>query len=103
MRLGRPYQYATSRQLYHGLSGFERTMQPRSGDLVVWPGHVGIVLEPERHSFLSSIASGVKISFYSSSYWTAKGQCRFFHFSDIDKGSGDDTEDGQASLNGPGG
>ena len=84
MRLGLTYQYATSRRLYRGIRGFERMTQPRSGDLIVWPGHVGVVLEPEQHTFLSAIASGVKISSYSSSYWMARGRCRFFHFASAD-------------------
>jgi hypothetical protein len=83
-RLGRHYQYATSRRLYHGFTGFQRTQQPMPGDLVVWPGHVGVVLEPRQQSFLSSLASGIKVSSYSSSYWLAKGQCRFFHFVGVD-------------------
>lgn len=77
---GLPYEYATSRRLYRGLQGFERVGQPEPGDLAVWPGHVGIVVEPDEHTFLSAIASGVKISSYASPYWTKRGDVHFFRY-----------------------
>lgn len=77
---GLPYEYATSRTLYRGLEGFESVGQPESGDLAVWPGHVGIVIKPEKHTFLSAIASGVKISSYASRYWTKRGNVHFLRY-----------------------
>lgn len=77
---GLPYEYATSRRLYRGLKTFERVGQPEPGDLAVWPGHVGVVVQPEEHTFLSAIASGVKISSYASPYWMKRGDVRFFRY-----------------------
>jgi cell wall-associated NlpC family hydrolase len=77
---GLPYDYATSRRLYRGLDGFQRVIEPRPGDLAVWPGHVGIVVRPEQKTFLSAIASGVKLSSYASPYWKKKGIVHFFRY-----------------------
>jgi cell wall-associated NlpC family hydrolase len=77
---GLPYEYATSRRLYRGLESFERVGLPKPGDLAVWPGHVGIVVKPEEHTFLSAIASGVKISSYASPYWIKRGDVHFFRY-----------------------
>lgn len=77
---GLHYRYAASRRLYRGLDRFQRVNQPEPGDLVVWPSHVGIVVVPERHIFLSAIASGVKLSSYDSQYWTKKGNVHFLHY-----------------------
>lgn len=97
-RLGHHYQYATSRRLYRGFAGFRRTRKPLPGDLVVWQGHVGVVLEPKQHSFLSSLTSGIKVSSYSSSYWIARGHCRFFHFADNERGRNTGTEQALAQF-----
>lgn len=77
---GLHYRYATSRRLYRGLEKFQRVNQPERGDLVVWPGHVGIVVVPEQHTFLSAIASGVKRSSYVSQYWAKKGNAHFLRY-----------------------
>jgi hypothetical protein len=42
------YGYAPSRTLYDGMEGFRRVSHPEAGDLIVWRGHVGIVVDPER-------------------------------------------------------
>jgi cell wall-associated NlpC family hydrolase len=79
-RVGLHYQYATSHALYRGIEEFQRVPQPESGDLVVWRGHTGIVVDPSQHSFLSALKTGVKTSSYISRYWKRLGPPRFFRF-----------------------
>jgi hypothetical protein len=79
-RVGLHYQYATSRTLYRGIEEFQRVLQPNPGDLVVWRGHTGIVVDPSQHSFLSALRTGIKISSYISRYWKHRGPPRFFRF-----------------------
>src|SRR5208282_3519431 len=43
-RAGFPYSYASSATLYAGSGEFRRVVHPQPGDLVVWPGHVGIAV-----------------------------------------------------------
>jgi NlpC/P60 family len=77
---GLPYPYATSRELYAGAAPFKRVTRPLPGDLVVWPGHVGIVVNPRNHSFYSALTSGVGVEDYDSDYWRKRGQRRFFRY-----------------------
>ncbi|HWC18126.1 MAG TPA: NlpC/P60 family protein [Terriglobales bacterium] len=77
---GLHYPYATSNQIYEGIDGFERVLTPQPADLIVWPGHVGIVVNPQEHSFYSSLNSGLKIDSYDGSAWRARGPARFFRF-----------------------
>ena len=79
-RVGLHYQYATSHALYRGIEEFQRVPQPNPGDLVVWRGHTGIVVDPSKHSFLSALKTGVKTSSYISRYWKRLGPPRFFRF-----------------------
>jgi len=79
-QVGLYYKYQPSRVLYRGTSSFRRTYRPVAGDLIVWPGHVGIVIDPEQKTFVSVLRTGVKISPYTSSYWRRKGQARFFRY-----------------------
>src|SRR5437899_1856073 len=79
-RAGLPYSYAPSHKLYSGVRGFRRVHQPRAGDLIAWLGHVGIVVDPHQHSFLSALRSGVKVASYSSPYWQKKGPPRFLRY-----------------------
>src|SRR5215475_13488262 len=65
---GFPYEYASSRELYAGSANFTRVRAPQAGDLVVWQGHVGIVIEPRDHSFFSFVRSGPDTQFYDSPY-----------------------------------
>src|ERR1051325_7210673 len=44
-RAGFAYDYASSRELYMGSTNFTRVKTPQAGDLVVWRGHVGIVID----------------------------------------------------------
>jgi NlpC/P60 family protein len=80
-RAGLPYDYATSRDLYDGIDSFRRVHDPLPGDIIVWRGHVGIIVDPEEHSFLSALRSGVKVSEYDTRYWKRKGHPRFYRYS----------------------
>lgn len=74
------YGYAPSRMLYDGMEGFKRVAHPKPGDLIVWRGHVGVVVDPEETTFLSALRSGVKISSYQSHYWQRRGKPRFLRY-----------------------
>jgi cell wall-associated NlpC family hydrolase len=76
------YGYAPSRTLYAGMPGFRRVSHPLPGDLIVWPGHVGIVVDPDEQTFLSSLRSGVKTASYTSRYWKRRGRARFYRYMD---------------------
>ncbi len=75
---GIEYPYANSERLYRGAESFRRVSQPKAGDVVVWHGHAGIVVDPEEHTFLSALREGVKTASYDSPYWKSKGHPRFF-------------------------
>src|ERR1700756_1040366 len=77
---GFPYDYVSSRELYIGSRNFTRVRAPQPGDLVVWRGHVGIVIDPKEHSFFSSVRSGPDTQFYDSPYWRSRGIARFFRY-----------------------
>jgi len=77
---GFPYDYVSSRELYIGSTNFTRVRAPQAGDLVVWRGHVGIVIDPKEHSFFSSVRSGPDTQFYDSPYWRSRGSARFFRY-----------------------
>ena len=75
------YDYAPSLSLYKGeVQEFRRVSRPRAGDMIVWRGHVGIVVDPADHSFVSALRSGVRVSSYVSHYWKARGMPRFFRY-----------------------
>lgn len=49
---------------------FMKVDQPRAGDLVHWPGHIGIVLDPDQGEFIGSQTStGVAVANYKKGYW----------------------------------
>jgi len=77
---GFPYEYASSSDLYEGVDRFQRIAQPQVGDIVVWRGHVGIVVRPSHHVFFSFLSAGPGIEDYSSAYWKGRGQARFFRY-----------------------
>jgi len=77
---GFPYQYANSASIYTGVSEFRQVGRPRPGDLVVWPGHVGIVLNPRQHSFFSALRSGADVDSYNAPYWKERGRARFYRY-----------------------
>jgi hypothetical protein len=84
MHAGFAYDYVASRDVFSGVDHFRRVITPQPGDVIVWQGHIGIVVDPRRHSFYSSLNSGFAISSYQSAYWTARGTPRFYRFFLID-------------------
>ncbi len=79
-RAGLPYRYANSSELYAGIDEFREVASPQTGDLVVWRGHVGIVINPAEHSFFSRLRSGPGVDSYDSPYWKKRGRPRFFRY-----------------------
>jgi hypothetical protein len=79
-RAGFPYQYAPSADLYAGIDEFQRVASPQPGDLAVWRGHAGVVINPVQHSFFSLLSSGPEVDFYDSPYWKQRGRPRFFRY-----------------------
>ena len=77
---GFEYPYASSFELYAGSENFERVRHPQPGDLIVWPGHVGIVLEPLEHSFYSLVSTGLQAQNYQGPYWKSRGRPRFYRY-----------------------
>ena len=79
-RAGLVYDYASSSDLYAGAEEFRQVRRPQPGDLVVWPGHVGIVVNPAQRTFYSALSSGLGVDAYDSAYWKQRGHPRFFRF-----------------------
>jgi hypothetical protein len=79
-RAGFPFEYASSSDLYQGTDEFRRVATPQPGDLAVWRGHAGIVVNPAQHSFFSVLHSGPGVDSYDSPYWRQRGQPRFFRY-----------------------
>ena len=77
---GFDYPYASSFDLYAGNENFRRVKVPQPGDLIAWPGHVGIVLDPAEHSFYSLVRSGLKAENYYARYWRSRGKARFYRY-----------------------
>lgn len=79
-RAGLKYPYQESRVLYRGVPDFERVKKPQPGDLIVWRGHVGIVVSPQSKLFLSSVRSGIVTESWTSDQWIARGHARFLRY-----------------------
>lgn len=79
-RAGFHYSYASSSDLYAGTSEFQRVPHPQPGDLAVWSGHVGIVVNPAQHIFFSALRSGLGIDTYDAPYWKERGRVRFYRY-----------------------
>jgi hypothetical protein len=77
---GFDYSYASSFELYAGNESFARVKHPQPGDLIAWPGHVGIVLEPAEHSFYSLVSTGLESQNYEGAYWRSRGRPHFYRF-----------------------
>jgi len=79
-RAGFPYPYADSDDLYDGVPEFRPVSHPEPADLVVWHGHVGIVIHPSGHKFFSFLSKGPGVDDYQSRYWKSRGQPRFYRY-----------------------
>jgi cell wall-associated NlpC family hydrolase len=79
-RAGFPYSYAPSSDLYVGTPAFRRVAHPQAGDLVVWQGHAGIVVNPAQHVFYSALRSGLGTDAYDAPYWKDRGHPRFYRY-----------------------
>lgn len=77
---GFPYPYAKSADLYRGQASFVRVSAPQPGDLIVWRGHVGLVLDVRQHLFYSALRSGLQTEDYTSAYWRRRGTPRFYRY-----------------------
>jgi cell wall-associated NlpC family hydrolase len=77
---GFPYSYVSSSGLFVGTKEFQRVAHAQPGDLVVWRGHVGIVVNPAQHAFFSTLRSGPGIDTYDAPYWKQRGQLRFYRY-----------------------
>ncbi|HEX5434686.1 MAG TPA: NlpC/P60 family protein [Candidatus Angelobacter sp.] len=80
-RAGLSYSYQPSRALYRGAAtDFERVKKPQPGDLIVWRGHVGIVVSPRRKTFFSSVRSGIITESWTSHEWLVRGRPHFYRY-----------------------
>lgn len=77
---GLDYAYAPAGDIFDGIDSFRRVQRPQPGDLVAWRGHTGIVVDPDEHSFYSSVLSGFAIEDYRSNYWAVRGRPRFYRY-----------------------
>ena len=77
---GFSYPYASSRDLYRGTEDFRRVKKPQPGDLIVWRGHVGIVVNPRRREFYSFLRHGPGLDEYDARYWKERGPIRFYRY-----------------------
>jgi hypothetical protein len=77
---GFPYPYADSEDLYDGAKGFRRVSRPEAADLIVWHGHVGIVVRPSAHKFFSFLSTGPGLADYRTRYWKSRGEPRFYRY-----------------------
>jgi cell wall-associated NlpC family hydrolase len=80
LRAGFPYPYASSTDLYEGSDDFLQVKRPQPGDLVVWPGHVGVVVNPAQHLFFSRLRRGPGVEPYDAPYWKERGQVKFYRY-----------------------
>jgi hypothetical protein len=77
---GFEYPYVSSLDIYTGDENFVRVKTVHAGDVIAWPGHVGIVVDPLRHSFYSLVRTGLETQDYESSYWKSRGRPRFYRY-----------------------
>jgi NlpC/P60 family len=77
---GFEYPYASSFEIYAGNENFARVKIPHPGDVIAWPGHVGIVVDPLQHSFYSLVRTGLEEQDYESAYWKSRGGPRFYRY-----------------------
>src|SRR5262245_24864600 len=77
---GLDYEYSVTNDIFDGIDPFERVKEPQPGDLVVWRGHVGIVVDPDEDSFYSSVMSGFSVASFTSTYWLSRGPRRYYRY-----------------------
>jgi hypothetical protein len=77
---GFEYPYASSFEIYAGNENFARVKTPHPGDVIAWPGHVGIVVDPLQHGFYSLVRTGLEAQNYESAYWRSRGRPRFYRY-----------------------
>lgn len=77
---GFEYPYASSLDIYAGDENFVRVRTAHAGDVIAWPGHVGIVVDPLQHSFYSLVRTGLETQGYESPYWKSRGRPRFYRY-----------------------
>jgi hypothetical protein len=77
---GFEYPYASSFEIYAGSENFERVRNAHPGDLIAWPGHVGVVVDPLQHSFYSLVSKGMEAQDYEGPYWRSRGRPRFYRY-----------------------
>lgn len=77
---GFEYSYVSSTEMYAGNKSFARVKFPHAGDLIVWPGHMGIVVDPLQHSFYSLVSTGLEEQDYEAPYWKSRGRRRFYRY-----------------------
>ncbi len=77
---GFEYPYASSFEIYAGNGNFERVKTPRAGDVIAWPGHLGIVVDRLQHSFYSLVRTGLEAQDYEAPYWKSRGRPRFYRY-----------------------
>jgi hypothetical protein len=86
LNAGFEYPYASSYDIYAGNENFERVKMPQAGDLIAWPGHVGIVVDRLQHSFYSLVSTGLDAQDYEAPYWRSRGKARFYRYKVIEAG-----------------
>lgn len=77
---GLDYPYATSFEIFSGIPQFRRVKNAQPGDLIVWRGHVGLVVDPAQNTFFSRTGSGPRTDEYTSDYWRGRGHPRFYRY-----------------------
>lgn len=77
---GFEYSYVSSTEMYAGNKSFARVKFPHAGDLIVWPGHMGIVVDPFKHSFYSLVSTGLEEQDYEAPYWRSRGRPHFYRY-----------------------
>jgi hypothetical protein len=80
LNAGFEYPYASSFDIYAGNENFQRVRMPQAGDMIVWPGHLGIVVDPVEHSFYSLVSTGWQAQDYQGPYWKSRGRPRFYRY-----------------------
>jgi hypothetical protein len=75
------FKYITADDFMHS-PYFRKVDVPEAGDIVHWPGHVAIVIDPSTGTFIGSQSStGVdKSSYKSNPYWAHRNPRTFLRY-----------------------